>query len=354
MAHAIARLEPMKPTCVLREVQVLLDGGHENGGGVPVEECEAERNAEQQEQPVLVGEDAASIAHERPPVARFCAGLVRIIVQSRITADLSRCLAAPCTRAGGPLEWGPCPIPFRPRSPSCLSTFALNPLACAGRHRPPLTAALRRVRRLERHTGAVPPVRQHVLRGRARAELGAHHLGPGARSDRWRLAESAPKIVANIRSLGFRVEDVKLILNSHVHYDHAGGIAELQKLSGAKVAASARSAPVLTSGASGAGRSAVRHPSADREGRRAFRRLQGWRDAARWPARLTAHLTPGHTPGGTSWTWKSCEAERCLNMVYADSLSPVSRRSFEFTESRDNPHALTDFERATPRSRRSV
>jgi metallo-beta-lactamase class B len=65
------------------------------------------------------------------------------------------------------------------------------------------------------------------------------------------LPESAPKVADSIRSLGFRVEDIKLILNSHVHYDHAGGIAELQRLSGAKVAASALSAKVLTSGKSG-------------------------------------------------------------------------------------------------------
>jgi metallo-beta-lactamase class B len=39
------------------------------------------------------------------------------------------------------------------------------------------------------------------------------------------LEESAPLIVANIRALGFRIEDVKLILNSHVHCDHAGGVA---------------------------------------------------------------------------------------------------------------------------------
>ncbi|MGH8311080.1 MAG: metallo-beta-lactamase, partial [Steroidobacteraceae bacterium] len=62
------------------------------------------------------------------------------------------------------------------------------------------------------------------------------------------LAQSAPHIAANIRKLGFRVEDVKLILNSHVHFDHAGGIAALQRMSGAQVAASARSAAVLRTG----------------------------------------------------------------------------------------------------------
>jgi metallo-beta-lactamase class B len=65
------------------------------------------------------------------------------------------------------------------------------------------------------------------------------------------LPESAPKVAASIRALGFRIEDVKLILNSHVHYDHAGGIAELQRLSGAQVAASAPSAEVLKRGQSG-------------------------------------------------------------------------------------------------------
>src|SRR5215813_653800 len=62
------------------------------------------------------------------------------------------------------------------------------------------------------------------------------------------LAESVPQIVSHVRSLGFRVEDIKLIVNSHVHYDHAGGIAELQRLSGAHVAASEWSAAVLKTG----------------------------------------------------------------------------------------------------------
>ena len=67
------------------------------------------------------------------------------------------------------------------------------------------------------------------------------------------LPESVPQIVANIRTLGFRIEDVKLIANSHVHFDHAGGIAELQKLTGARVVASPWSAAVLAKGGLGAG-----------------------------------------------------------------------------------------------------
>jgi len=42
------------------------------------------------------------------------------------------------------------------------------------------------------------------------------------------------------------------------------------------------------------------------------------------PLRLVAHRTGGHTPGGTSWTWLSCEGARCVDVVYADSQSPIS------------------------------
>jgi metallo-beta-lactamase class B len=49
------------------------------------------------------------------------------------------------------------------------------------------------------------------------------------------LPQSAPHIEANIRALGFRVKDIKVIVNSHEHFDHVGGIAALQRDSGARV-----------------------------------------------------------------------------------------------------------------------
>jgi metallo-beta-lactamase class B len=58
---------------------------------------------------------------------------------------------------------------------------------------------------------------------------------------------------------------------------------------------------------------------------------------------ITAHLTPGHTPSGSSWTWQSCEANRCLDLIYADRLSPVSADGFKFTRSREYPNAIQDF-----------
>jgi metallo-beta-lactamase class B len=49
------------------------------------------------------------------------------------------------------------------------------------------------------------------------------------------------------------------------------------------------------------------------------------------PLAITAHLTPGHTPGSTTWTWRSCEGERCLDVVYADSLNAISAPGFKYT-----------------------
>jgi metallo-beta-lactamase class B len=61
---------------------------------------------------------------------------------------------------------------------------------------------------------------------------------------------------------------------------------------------------------------------------------------------VTAHFTPGHTLGGTSWTWRSCDKGRCLSLVYADSLTPVSADGFLFTRRKEYPHAVDDFERS--------
>jgi metallo-beta-lactamase class B len=159
------------------------------------------------------------------------------------------------------------------------------------------------------------------------------------------LPESTEQIVANIRSLGFRIEDVKLILNSHVHFDHAGGIAELQRLSGARVMASKWSAAVMRKGGVGRGdpQFGALRPIAPLKNVSELRDGESFQVGA---IAVTAHLTPGHTPGGTSWTWKSCEARTCRDMVYADSLTPVSAAGFRFSKNREYPGALEDFEKA--------
>jgi len=146
------------------------------------------------------------------------------------------------------------------------------------------------------------------------------------------LPQSAEQIAANIRKLGFAVEDVKLILNSHAHFDHAGGIPALARMSGAQVAASMASAHVLEAGSPGADDPQYdpRHP-VRLEPLRNVRIVADGETVTLGELALTAHPTPGHTPGGTTWTWRSCEGVRCHDIVYADSLNPVSFDGFRFS-----------------------
>jgi len=148
------------------------------------------------------------------------------------------------------------------------------------------------------------------------------------------LPESAPLIETHIRALGFRVRDVKWILNSHAHSDHAGGIVALQAASGAQVLASAAGKRELELG--GADRSDPQYGSAPRY--TPLKNVHAVRDGETLQlghVAVTAHYTPGHTPGSTSWTWTSCEGQRCLHMAYADSLSAISARGYRFTDHPD-------------------
>ena len=154
------------------------------------------------------------------------------------------------------------------------------------------------------------------------------------------IAESATQIARHIRQLGFRLEDVKLILNTHAHHDHAGGIAALQRMSGATVLASPWSAKVLETG----GVAPDDPQFGDIRGIDPVRQVHLLHDNQTLhlgSIAITAHSTPGHTPGGTSWTWISCQAGTCLNMVYADSISAVSRQGWSFHQ---HPEAVSAFQ----------
>jgi metallo-beta-lactamase class B len=159
------------------------------------------------------------------------------------------------------------------------------------------------------------------------------------------LPQSAPLIDANIRKLGFRTEDIRLIVSSHAHFDHAGGIAALQRASGAIVAASASGARAIEIGEPPSddpqyafGREANRFPPVKRV------KIVGDSETLRvGNLAITARLTPGHTPGSTTWTWRSCEGARCLEIVYADSLNPVSAPGFRFTGDATRPSITATF-----------
>ncbi len=156
------------------------------------------------------------------------------------------------------------------------------------------------------------------------------------------LAESAAGVAAGIKTLGYDVHDVKLILTTHVHMDHAGGIAELQKMSGARVLGSPWSAAVLKAG--GVAKDDPQYGTI--RGITPVAKVGTVKDGETekvGPIAVTAHFTPGHTAGGVSWTWKSCEGDRCYAMVYADSVTAVSGDGYKFA---DHPELLAGFEKS--------
>lgn len=145
--------------------------------------------------------------------------------------------------------------------------------------------------------------------------------------------KGAEVVAANIRRLGFRLKDVKLLLHSHEHFDHVGGHEALRRLTGAQVIASKEAAPALESGRDS-------HGDPQAGGLKPFAAMPVARivadgEAVRLgPLTLTAHATPGHTPGALSWTWTSCAQGRrdCRRIVYADSLSAISADAYRFTD----------------------
>lgn len=112
------------------------------------------------------------------------------------------------------------------------------------------------------------------------------------------VAQSVPQILANVKTLGFNIRDVKYLLNSHAHFDHAGGLAGLKRASGAIMVASAADKPALEDGDIGHGPSGgIKFPPV-----RVDRVIGEGGKVTVGGNVLTAHMTPGHSPGCTSWS----------------------------------------------------
>ena len=132
-----------------------------------------------------------------------------------------------------------------------------------------------------------------------------------------------PLIMASIARLGFDVRDVKVLLNSEPHFDHAGGLAELQRASGAMLWASEPSARAIEAG--GVDRDVPmpwrlamwinQYPPA-----RVDRRFRDGDTVRVGPVALVAHVTAGHSRGCTSWSFPVRDGDRELRVVSACSL----------------------------------
>lgn len=165
------------------------------------------------------------------------------------------------------------------------------------------------------------------------------------------LPQAVGAVEDNIRRLGFRIEDVKYILSTEPHYDHAGGLAALARDTGATVIASPEAAEVLRRGRSGADdpQAAWLEPFPGVERVRALRDGEILRLG---DVEITARATPGHTPGSMSWSWRSCEESDCKAVVFGSSLNPIAADGYRFTDPANR--ALLDAFRRTFASLRAM
>lgn len=132
------------------------------------------------------------------------------------------------------------------------------------------------------------------------------------------FAETAPMIYDNIRKLGFKPEDVKYLLNSHAHFDHAAGLAQLKQWTGAKFVASREDGDLMARGGRGdfAWGDKLTFPPLQPD-----RTIADSDTVAIGGAILTAHLTPGHTKGCTTWTTDAEESGHRYHVVFLCSTS---------------------------------
>lgn len=131
------------------------------------------------------------------------------------------------------------------------------------------------------------------------------------------MAQNVPGIEANIKALGFKLSDVKILLNSHAHFDHADGLAQLKKDTGAKLAAMAGDVWALENG---------KHDS-DQNYTGAFtpvkvdRVLKSGDTVTLGGVTLTAIATPGHTKGSTTWLMTTRTPWGVKRVIFPGSLS---------------------------------
>lgn len=152
---------------------------------------------------------------------------------------------------------------------------------------------------------------------------------------------SVPRLADNVRALGFRFEDVKILLTSHAHIDHVQGHARARQMTGAQVVVSAPDAPFIESGG---------------KGEPVFDGIHSWApcpvdriiaDGERVTlggTTLVAHLTPGHTRGATTWTMNVEDGGRTLAVVFFPSanVNPGVR----LVDNPRYPEIATDFLRS--------
>lgn len=153
------------------------------------------------------------------------------------------------------------------------------------------------------------------------------------------LPQAADMLLARMRELGVAPSELKLILHSHAHIDHAGPIAAIRRATGAQVVSNAESAVLLARGGFDDlhfGDDMVFPPV------QADRIVMDGEVIALGSLEFTAHFTPAHTPGSLSWTWTDTRDGKPVRIAYVDSLSAPG---YHLLDNRRYPHIVDDYRR---------
>lgn len=156
------------------------------------------------------------------------------------------------------------------------------------------------------------------------------------------LTRSVPLIKKSVEQLGFKFSDIKILLISHAHWDHAAGSAEIKKLTGAKYMVMGADVPVVESG----GRKDFhygRSPDDWYPPAKVDRVLHDGDEVRLGGTVLVAHLTPGHTKGCTTWTMKVQEGGKTYNVVIVGS--PNINPGYKLVGDPAYPQMAQDYEK---------
>jgi len=152
------------------------------------------------------------------------------------------------------------------------------------------------------------------------------------------MPQMADALLANMRKLGVAPADLRLILHTHAHADHAGPFAAIKRATGATLVSNAESAVLLARGGAHDlhfGDDILFPPV------QADRLLQDGEEVRLGGTVFTVHFTPGHTPGSMSWTWTDTQRGARVRIAYVDSLSAPGYR---LVDNPAVPHLLETFE----------
>ena len=160
------------------------------------------------------------------------------------------------------------------------------------------------------------------------------------------LADTAPQILKNIATLGFQPRQVKILLNTHGHFDHAAGFAQLKRETGATFYASKADGDLIAHGGKGdffLGPLYGDRPTAY-EPLKPDRTLSDGEKISLGGVTLTAHITAGHTKGCTTWTFPATVAGKTEQGLILCSNSIL--RGYKLVNNPAYPGQAADYEKS--------